>query len=442
MKVLILGDSPFLKTGFGRVNSHAAAGFLRAGFEVGTVTGLQSKASGITTTLPITVFPTEAENSMGLNEAIDAIRDWQPDCIYATGDPASIGTLATVIPDGLPYVTYIPIEGEPIIHNGWRSILSYLDFLTCSQYGVDTVQKSLNKKVPYVYHGVDRDAFTPLTEEERSHFRHLLGWDDKFVIICVAQNVRRKQLPRLIEALTILKHKYKQRDAVLYLHTVPYQKHWLEGWNLSEIAQAFDVYNEVIFNPFMLDRHSAVPEVGTDDNPGLRELMGASDLFVLPSQVEGFGLPIAEAMAMGLPTMVTKYGAGWEVARHGQGIGIPVLDWEIHKSGTRYANVSPEVLAKEILHLKRNPGQRAKMSAAGIEAVKLFDWSAFESVIAERVLHATEAKAKSIEAQRETDPPENAPPQDGVLENQVGLVGSSAHTEVVESSPQGGREAS
>ena len=61
--------------------------------------------------------------------------------------------------------------------------------------------------------------------------------------------------------------------------------------------------------------------------PGLVEMYNASDLFVLPSQVEGFGLPIAEAMACGLPVMVTKYAAGWEVAspagkgNPGQGLG-------------------------------------------------------------------------------------------------------------------------
>lgn len=442
MKVMVLGDSPFLKTGFGRVNSHAIAGFIAAGFEVATVTGLQSKAAAVETNLPIQIYATEAEDSMGLREAGVAIQEWEPDCLYSTGDPASVGTFASVIPERLPYVTYIPIEGEPIVHGGWRAALHYLDFITCSQYGVDVVRRDLSREVPYIYHGVDRDTFTPLTETERDHHRQLLGWDDKFVIICVAQNVRRKQLPRLIEALAILRQRYKQKDAILYLHTVPYQNHWLEGWNLTEVANAFNVYDEVVFNPAMLDRHSSVPEVGTPESPGLRELLGASDLFVLPSQVEGFGLPIAEAMAVGVPTMVTKYGAGWEVANHGGGVGLPVLDWEIHKSGTRYANVSPEVIAKEILHLKRNPGQRARMVAAGLKAVNLFDWPTFESAIAERVLHATEAKAKSIEVERETSSSEETPPPNGVYEDQADFGSTSEQSIIGESSPQGSRPSS
>jgi glycosyltransferase involved in cell wall biosynthesis len=122
-------------------------------------------------------------------------------------------------------------------------------------------------------------------------------------------------------------------------------------------------------------------ESGKDGKIGLADLYGAADMFVLPSQVEGFGLPIVEAMASGLPVAVTKYAAGWEVAQHGQGAGIPVHDWTIHKSGTKYANVSPEGIAKVILDLKRDPKRRARMSAAGIAAAERFDWSDFERAV-------------------------------------------------------------
>lgn len=332
---------------------------------------------------------------MGLGTGIEALKEYEPDVVYVTGDPGNAAVYAGIIPARIPYVAYVPVEGEPLVHQGWRELLSYIDFFTCSQYGQDVVRRSLGRDVDFVYHGVDTDVFTPLTDEERVAFRQRLGWEDKFVITCVAQNVRRKQLPRLIEAVAILKRQFRQRDIVLYLHTIPYQRHYLEGWNLTEVARAFGVYDEVIFNPLMAEQWSAVPETGSIDVPGLRELVGSADLFVLPSQVEGFGLPIAEAMAVGTPVMVTKYGAGWEVARHGSGVGVRPHDWEVHKSGTRYANVDPMELAKEILRLRRNPKRLARMRAAGIEAASLFDWSAFEEKVAERVIHAAEAKAQS-----------------------------------------------
>jgi len=348
-----------------------------------------ASVTGLMTTLPenrpsnVQFFTPEKNDPMGLVRAIKVFDDheFEPDLIYVTGDPGSVAALAQVIPESVPLLAYVPIEGEPMVNSTWRALLSHIDFFTCSQYGVEVAKAGLGKTVDSVYHGVDTDVFGPLAEDERAEYRTRLGWDGKFVVTVVAQNVRRKQLTRLIEAVSILKHQYNQRDILLYLHTVPFQNHWLEGWNLPEVAQAFGVADTVVFNPLMDGFGKGVPEKGDLDVPGLRELVGSADLFVLPSQVEGFGLPIVEAMAVGTPVAVTKYAAGWEVAKTGGGVGIPVSDWEIHKSGTRYANVSPADVAKTILGLKRDPKKLGRMRAQGLEAVSQFDWTAFEEYV-------------------------------------------------------------
>ena len=344
-------------------------------------------------------FVPDKSDPMGLLRSIKVLEDkeFEPDLIYATGDPGSISAIAQVVPESTPFLAYVPIEGEPLVNSQWRALLSHIDFFTCSQYGVEVVKRSLDRDVDFVYHGVDTEVFTPLSASERSEYRARLGWDGKFVITCVAQNVNRKQLTRLMEAVAILKQQYNQRDVLLYLHTVPFQSYWLEGWNLPEVSEAFGLSTEVVFNPLMDEFGKGVPEVGNMDVPGLRELVSSADLFVLPSKVEGFGLPIAEAMAVGTPVVVTKYAAGWEVARSGGGVGIPVHDWEVHKSGTRYANVSPQELAKTILGLKRDPRRLARMSEQGLVAVSQFDWSKFEEyVVAKAQEVLTRRKAGDI----------------------------------------------
>lgn len=394
MKVLIVGDSPLGKTGFGRVNSYAAEAFLAQGWEVATVTGLAySEPKYIPTGMR--VFVPESDDPIGLRRIAELFdnSEFDPDIIYATCDPGSLSALATVTPADKPFLAYVPIEGEPLVNSTWRAFLHHIDIFTCSQYGVEIVKRDVHKDIDYVYHGVDRSKFSPLGDQERIDYRERLGWTGKFVVTCVAQNVKRKQLTRLIEAIAILKYQYNQKDIVLYLHTVPFQGHWLEGWNLPEISAAYALAGEVVFNPLMSGFGKSVPEKGDMDVPGLRELVGSADLFVLPSQVEGFGLPIAEAMAVGTPVVVTKYAAGWEVANLGGGVGLPVLDWEIHKSGTRYANVDPQVIAKTILSLRRDPRKLVRMREQGLAAVAKFDWSAFEEYVV--------AKAQEVHARNE-----------------------------------------
>lgn len=387
MKVMILGDSPLITTGFGRVNARAVKRLQSNGHEVASVAGLTKEAPKDDEGIRIYV-PSRPQDALGISDIEDAVKDWKPDVAFMTADPGSVTALAHGTPD-MPAFIYTPVEGAPISNNDWRRALSSLPASTVTQYGADVIKRELNRDIPWYYHGVDHDIFN--VTGIRDDVRKTLRWEDKFVIICVATNVRRKQLTRLIEAFSQLKHRYNQKDIVLYLHTVPFQNYWLEGWNLMEISRMFDVEKEVFFHPAMSEFNSSV-DVRSDDEarPGLVEMYNASDLFVLPSQVEGFGLPIAEAMACGVPVMVTEYAAGWEVARPA-GVGLPVKDWEVHKSGTLYANVDIDIMTKKILKLKRNPKELEKMRQRGLKRAMDFTWGPFEDALIPNLEKAIES---------------------------------------------------
>lgn len=377
MKVLVTGDSPFISTGFGRVNRHVAKAFADAGYDVGVVSGLSMDP--VEDSLGYTMFYPEVGDVMGMLALPEAIKSFEPDLIYSTGEPGMVTAYTRVTPARIPFLAYVPIEGEPIINQDWKTLMRAVNVITCSEYGAKVIARDAGVPEPkWVYHGVDHDVFR--VNGRRDEVRKMLGWEDKFVLMTVGANVRRKQHPRLFEALALLKHHYHQKDIILYDHTIPFDGYWLEGWNLTEVAEAFKVREEVFFNPAILKHGDSIPDVGLFDGLGLVDLYNAADLFVLPSQVEGFGLPIAEAMACGLPVMVTKYAAGWEVARDA-GYGIPVKDWETHKSGTRYANVDVEALAKEILRIKRNPRGQGQRAAAGLRRVRDFSWEAFTETV-------------------------------------------------------------
>jgi hypothetical protein len=100
LKVLIVGDSPFITTGFGRVNSFAAAAFAKAGYEVGTVSGLSM--TPVKDTLGYKVYYPEQGDVLGRKKTIEAIENFDPDLIYHTGEPGTLATFAEVVPVRLP----------------------------------------------------------------------------------------------------------------------------------------------------------------------------------------------------------------------------------------------------------------------------------------------------------------------------------------------------
>jgi len=58
----------------------------------------------------------------------------------------------------------------------------------------------------------------------------------------------------------------------------------------------------------------------------LRSVYAAADALVSPYKAEGFGLPIVEAMAMGLPVIVTREGPAKDFVTDDYGITIPAVE--------------------------------------------------------------------------------------------------------------------
>ena len=107
-------------------------------------------------------------------------------------------------------------------------------------------------------------------------------------------------------------------------------------------------------------------------------------MFVLPTLIEGMPLVVLEAMACGLPVIVTANGPG-DIVRDGiDGFVIPERD--------------ADAICDRLDWLHRHPALRAEMGQRAAQRAREFSWAAYASK-ARRVLSdlAVSSKASAVQ---------------------------------------------
>jgi len=186
------------------------------------------------------------------------------------------------------------------------------------------------QKLFLVYNGVDINSFYKfhITKEEA---KKSLGFSqDEIIITTVASLVPQKGHEYLIRAIPKVTASYSK------VHFLFVGSGVLRGF-LESLANRLRVNERVIFLGERLD----VPII-----------LAASDIFVLPSLWEGFGIALVEAGLMGLPVVASRVDGIVEVVEDGRsGFLVPPKD--------------PEALAEAIITLIRDPALREQMGKIG-----------------------------------------------------------------------------
>lgn len=118
-------------------------------------------------------------------------------------------------------------------------------------------------------------------------------------------------------------------------------------------------YGEVFDEVQRLDLHSRVHLLERVDDEALPAVLRHARLFVYPAWAEGFGMPVAEAMASGVPVLASNTTSLPEVA----GPDAVLVD-----------PGSAEALAQAMDRLLRDPALREQLVHSGLQHVRRFDW--------------------------------------------------------------------
>ena len=156
--------------------------------------------------------------------------------------------------------------------------------------------KLSSNDIEVIYNGVDIHSFTP---QDRQRYRDAIRSkyavkEDEVLLLFVGSGFKRKGLKHVIDALSLIdSHKKVKLLVVGRGKARRYQR----------LAKEKGVLNKLIF-------------VGVHKH--IQEMYAAGDIFVFPSEYDAFGTACLEAMASGLPVIISNTSGASEIITHGK----------------------------------------------------------------------------------------------------------------------------
>jgi glycosyltransferase involved in cell wall biosynthesis len=182
------------------------------------------------------------------------------------------------------------------------------------------------EKIELTYLGVDAGMFTPAPRPADGTFR----------VIFVGQITQRKGLSYLVEGFE--RAGLENSELVLLGHIIGDPSPWAGRPKIIHVA--------------------ALPRVE------LPPQYHRADVYVLPSLVEGFPMTAVEAMACGVPTIVSENTFADEVITDGvDGFIVPIRD--------------ADAITERLRLLAADPELRVRMGAAARRTAEQFDWARY-----------------------------------------------------------------
>lgn len=180
---------------------------------------------------------------------------------------------------------------------------------------VDALREQAVNRLIVIPHGVDPTVYKPLEGEKydirKKLFQGRVAPTD-FLILNVSQHQKRKGLAQSLLVLRDIKSMHSQLCPKLYLHSDSANP--AEGTNLRDVAMQLEL--EIGADVFFGDGYFA-NNYATCQEHTLNRIYNTADLLLSTSYGEGWGMPLTEAMAVGLPVAGPRHTSVAEILGSG-----------------------------------------------------------------------------------------------------------------------------
>jgi len=198
-----------------------------------------------------------------------------------------------------------------------------------------------NNKIIFIHHGIHSSEFSKDYCAKECLIKGIKISQFNY-ILCVAHLWRHKNIEVLIDA-------YKKLDSKLrvkYKLIVVGEKETSYYKELMKRSEKRELNKDIIF-------------LGNVNHQDIKKIYTQADLFVFPSKLESFGIPLIEAMASGVPIIASNTTA------------IPEV---LADAGLLFNSDDSDELAVKIDKVLTNKNLRRKLIDKGQERVQNFSW--------------------------------------------------------------------
>lgn len=372
-RILFCGESSWLSTGFATYNREILQRLYKTGkYTIAEMGSYGSENMPQANELPWKfygvlpknkkekeMYDSSPVNAFGQYKIDAVVADFQPDIVFDARDPWMTQHLQSSKFRNCYKLILMPtVDSAPQRKDWIKGLFDKADsLLTYSRYGKKVLNQAGLEVDAVPSPGVHLEKFKPL---DRETVRDKYQIKPSLLIIgTVMRNQKRKLFPELFEVYSNLRNKYRMTKrnkedgkvvrifhSALLCHTS-----WPDnGWNIPELLDRYGLSRHVIFTykcegctsvfhswfipcddkgnavcricgkkeAHMPNTHSGVTE------EQLIEIYNLMDIYVQPAICEGWGLPIMEAKACGVPGLYQDYSAMEDHVQNGGGLPIKI----------------------------------------------------------------------------------------------------------------------
>jgi glycosyltransferase involved in cell wall biosynthesis len=291
LRILINTNAPWASSGYAQQSYDLLPLIKQEGYEIAASCFYGLEGGSIL--LDGIKFYPKIGDPWGVDAMLNHAKDFKADVVFSLQDtwvlnPIELGKINRWIP-------ITPIDHDPVPNSVYDRLRSAYRVVTYSKFGHEQLQNK-GMHSTYIPHTVDTDIFKPI---DKNVIRDELKIPkDVFLFGMVGankDNPPRKGFQHAIDAFVKF-HKAHPKSA-MYFHTLLQQQ---GGFPIEDYVKFLGITDYI----YHLQPYEQLFKVHRQD---MKKIYSAFDVLVMTSENEGFGVPIIEAQACGVPVITDDF---------------------------------------------------------------------------------------------------------------------------------------